>query len=92
MVVYEALALETDVITVDLPETIQYLEEDKAIIVDNNAKGIYNGLYKHRYNQYEIKSFNFEPFRQLLYLRNLKKSLNNSYRHTMIANHQLGII
>ena len=64
LVVYEALALETDVITVDLPETIQYLEEDQAIIVDNNAKGIYNGLYKHRYNQYEIKPFNFEPFRQ----------------------------
>ncbi|WP_269763722.1 glycosyltransferase [Staphylococcus warneri] len=64
LVVYEALALETDVITVDLPETIQYLEEEQAIIVDNNAKGIYNGLYKHRYNQYEIKPFNFEPFRQ----------------------------
>lgn len=64
LVVYEALALETDVITVDLPETIQYLEDDQAIIVDNNAKGIYNGLYKHRYNQYEIKPFNFEPFRQ----------------------------
>lgn len=25
-------------------------------------------------------------------LRNLKKSLNNSYRHTVIANHQLGKI
>ena len=32
LVVYEALALETDVITVDLPETIQYLEEDKPLL------------------------------------------------------------
>ncbi|WP_342366178.1 CDP-glycerol glycerophosphotransferase family protein [Staphylococcus pasteuri] len=64
LVVYEALALKTDVITVDLPETIQYLEENQAIIVDNNAKGIYNGLYKHRYNQYDIKEFDFEPLRQ----------------------------
>ncbi|PTI73451.1 glycosyltransferase, partial [Staphylococcus succinus] len=64
LVVYEALALDTDVITVDLEETIQYLEENQAIVVPNSSEGIYDGLYKHVNNQFNKKPFDFNPFRE----------------------------
>ncbi|MBO1919969.1 hypothetical protein J4710_07860 [Staphylococcus xylosus] len=64
LVVYEALALNTDVVTVDLKETIQYLEDNQAIIIPNSSEGIYDGLCKHVNNQYKKIEFDFEPFRE----------------------------
>lgn len=63
LVVYEALALGTDVVTVDLPETIQYLDKDQAIIVPNNVNGLIDGLYRHAKRQPRLKPFDFEPLR-----------------------------
>lgn len=47
LVVYEALAVGTTAITVDITETIQYLQEGEAIVVDNSEEGIYQGMLQY---------------------------------------------
>lgn len=60
LVAYEALGVGTDLITVNLPETIKYLEEDNAIIVDNSTEGLYLGMKTYLDKENEFKTFNFE--------------------------------
>ena len=47
LVVYEALALNVAVVTVDLKETTAYLKNDEAIIVPNSVSGIEEGMRKY---------------------------------------------
>lgn len=63
LVVYEAIALDTDVITVNLKETIQYMEKNQAIIVENSVEGLTNGFIKHIDLKAPLKQFDFEPFK-----------------------------
>ncbi len=63
LVVYEALALNRAVITVNLKETIEYLEEGNAIIVDNSVEGLIKGFETHLNNKTTFKPFNFEKYR-----------------------------
>jgi len=44
LVVYEALAVGTAVVTVDLEETIGYLQNNEAIIVDQSIAGLTDGM------------------------------------------------
>ena len=44
LVVYEALAVNTAVITVNLTETVQYLQQGEAQIVDNSMEGLRSGM------------------------------------------------
>ncbi|WP_018660833.1 CDP-glycerol glycerophosphotransferase family protein [Heyndrickxia acidiproducens] len=57
LVLYEALAVGTKAVTVDLPQTIQHLKNDEVIIVENSEQGIFNGM-----KQILDKSFQFKPF------------------------------
>lgn len=63
LVVYEALAVNTDVITVNLKETIQYMEQNQAIIVENSVEGLTNGFMKHLDLKTPLKKFDFEPLK-----------------------------
>lgn len=64
LVVYEALAVNTDVITVNLPETIQYLNNNEAIIVDNSASGLIEGFKLHLNEIAKLNKFDFIPMRE----------------------------
>ncbi|WP_245336261.1 MULTISPECIES: glycosyltransferase [unclassified Staphylococcus] len=77
LVVYEALALDTDVITVDIPETIQYLKDEQAIIIPNSKEGLVDGLNKHVKTNYKSKTFDFDPFREKSIIDFEKLFLNN---------------
>ena len=77
LVVYEALAIDTDVITVDIPETIQYLKDEQAIIIPNSKEGLVEGLYKHVKNDYKSKTFDFDPLREKSIIDFEKLFLNN---------------
>ncbi len=59
LVAFEALAAGTDLITVNLPETVKNLEPDNAIIVDNTQEGIYNGMKQYIQNNFVFKPFDF---------------------------------
>jgi len=59
LVVYEALAVDTAVVTVDLPETIGYLQNNEAIIVDQSVAGLISGMSQYL-NGYVTNSFDFE--------------------------------
>ncbi|MGG0888364.1 CDP-glycerol glycerophosphotransferase family protein [Cytobacillus horneckiae] len=59
LVVYEALALDTSVITVNLAETIQYLQNEEAIIVENSEEGIYNGMIEYLEKGGKSNKFDF---------------------------------
>lgn len=64
LVVYEALALNTDVITVNLKETTEYLNDNQAIIVENNAEGLYQGFKKHIEEAPQFEAFDFDYFNE----------------------------
>lgn len=64
LVVYEALAIDTDVITVNLPETIQYLNNNEAIIVDNTVSGLIEGFKLHLDKTNNLNRFDFIPMRE----------------------------
>ncbi|MGO3374374.1 CDP-glycerol glycerophosphotransferase family protein [Brochothrix thermosphacta] len=60
LVVYEALALDTDVITVNLTETVELLQNDEALIVDNSEEGIEQGIHDYLYSGHNRNVFDFE--------------------------------
>lgn len=66
LVAFEALAVGTDLITVNLPETVKHLDPDTAIIVDNSTEGLFEGM-----QQYMIRE---QPFSKL----NFNSKLNDS--------------
>jgi len=57
LVLYEALAVGTKAVTVDLPQTIQHLKNNEVIIVNNSEEGIADGM-----KQILDGTFHFEPF------------------------------
>jgi CDP-glycerol glycerophosphotransferase (TagB/SpsB family)/glycosyltransferase involved in cell wall biosynthesis len=57
LALYEALSLGLIGITVNLPTTIKYLNNNSAIIVENSNKGIYEGMLKFINNDYLINEF-----------------------------------
>ena len=59
LVVYEALAVGISVVTVDLKETTEYLQNDEAIIVSNSVDGIVKGMCRRLLGDYSINEFNF---------------------------------
>lgn len=65
LVVYEALAVGTNVITVNIPETVKALSDDNAIIVDNSTEGIMQGLEKFIKNGSKEVSFNFNHWNKV---------------------------
>ncbi|MGX7030465.1 CDP-glycerol glycerophosphotransferase family protein [Vagococcus zengguangii] len=60
LVLYEALALETDVITVDIPATVERLTEQNAIIVPNTQEGINAGVTQYLNARPDFEPFNFD--------------------------------
>ncbi|WP_256278021.1 MULTISPECIES: CDP-glycerol glycerophosphotransferase family protein [Staphylococcus] len=64
LVVYEALSLNTDVITVNLKETTEYLNDNQAIIVDNSVEGLYQGFRKHLEDEPQFEEFDFDYYRE----------------------------
>jgi CDP-glycerol glycerophosphotransferase len=63
LVVFEALAINVPVITVDLPETISVLEKDNAIVVKQSVEDIFDGLKVFmNEDDYEMKPFNFKKW------------------------------
>ena len=62
LVVYEALALGTDVITVNIPETIQYLDNKQAIIVENSVDGLTGGINEYLESPHKFGTFNFDKW------------------------------
>jgi len=59
LVVYEALAVGISVVTVDLTETIGYLQNEEAIIVDNSVDGIKEGMRKYLSGKFSNNEFDF---------------------------------
>lgn len=59
LVVFEALALDMDVITVDLPETVAMLDEGNAVIAKNNDEAITATWLSYMKNGFTRKPFNF---------------------------------
>jgi len=59
LVVYEALAVGTSVVTVDLKETTEYLQNDEAIIVHNSVSGIAAGMRQYLLGEYSKNEFDF---------------------------------
>lgn len=64
LVVYEALSLDTDVITVNLKETTEYLEDNQAIIVENNIQGLIEGFKSHLNNEHSFAKFDFDYYKE----------------------------
>ncbi|PTG77247.1 glycosyltransferase, partial [Staphylococcus chromogenes] len=64
LVVYEALSLNTDVITVNLKETTEYLNDKQAIIVDNSVEGLYQGFRRHIEDEPQFEEFDFDYYRE----------------------------
>ncbi|BBN97865.1 CDP-glycerol glycerophosphotransferase family protein [Sporolactobacillus terrae] len=60
LVAYEALAAGTDLITVDLPPTIQHLKGREAMIVDNSQDGLYQGLVNYMQDDKVFRPFDFD--------------------------------
>lgn len=58
LVVYEALAVGTAVVTVDLEETIGYLQNNEAIIVNNSMEGLKEGMETYL-TGYPVNAFDF---------------------------------
>ena len=59
LVVYEALAVGTSVVTVDLKETIEYLQNNEAIIVMNSIIGLEKGMCEYLSGKCIINEFDF---------------------------------
>jgi len=64
LVVYEALAVGTAVITVNLTETIQYLQNNEAIITENSTEGIQKGMLHYLLNGSISPTFDFSVSRK----------------------------
>ncbi len=64
LVVYEALALNTDVITVNLKETTEYLNENQAIITENSVEGLVDGLMIHLEGNKSFEEFDFNYYKE----------------------------
>ncbi|EIT1258972.1 CDP-glycerol glycerophosphotransferase family protein [Staphylococcus pseudintermedius] len=62
LVVYEAIAVGTDAITVNLKETIAYLDNQQAIIVENDVEGLVHGMKQKIANTIELNAFDFEKY------------------------------
>ncbi|MGG4507252.1 glycosyltransferase [Heyndrickxia sporothermodurans] len=62
LVVYEALALDKQVITVNLPATIRYLNGDEVIVVDNSEQGLYEGFVSFQNGKRANSNFSFEQY------------------------------
>lgn len=60
LVVYEALAVGTDVITVNLTETIALLQNNEALIVANTEMGITQGITDYLGTSIDLNAFDFE--------------------------------
>ncbi|WP_408868929.1 CDP-glycerol glycerophosphotransferase family protein [Brochothrix campestris] len=60
LVVYEALAVGTDVITVNLTETITLLQNNEALIVENTEMGITQGITDYLGASIDLNAFDFE--------------------------------
>ena len=60
LVAFEALAIGTDLITVNLPETVKHLDENSAIIVDNSTAGIYSGMQQYLMRDMPFNKLNFD--------------------------------
>lgn len=64
LVVFEALALNKPVITVNLDTTMKYLSHDDVIVVENSEKGIYDGFLKFRNGIRPNSNFDFDSYNQ----------------------------
>jgi len=64
LVVYEALAVNTTPITVNLTETIEYLKNEDAIIVNNSEEGLYEGMTQYLKTEAKQHNFNFSFFNE----------------------------
>ncbi len=62
LVVYESLAVGTDAITVNLKETTAYLDNQQAIVVDNNVEGIEQGMQLKISGTYKLNPFDFDVY------------------------------
>lgn len=63
LVLYEALAVGLDVITVDLSEVTGLMEEGNAIVVENNSIGLENGMKQYLEGNYRKVPFDFEKWK-----------------------------
>lgn len=64
LVVYEALAVETAVITVNLTETVEYLQQGEVQIVDNSMEGLRGGMLNYLAGGVTDHFFDFSVPRQ----------------------------
>jgi CDP-glycerol glycerophosphotransferase (TagB/SpsB family) len=65
LVAFEALAAGTDLITVNLKETVRNLEPNNAIVVENSSRGIYNGMKIYLQEDKTFTSFDFDKQNQV---------------------------
>lgn len=64
LVVYESLAVETCVITVNIPETVAGLKKDDAIIVENSTIGIEKGMLQFLTRGAPTPNFDFKSWNE----------------------------
>ncbi|MDM8328680.1 hypothetical protein QUH70_11120, partial [Staphylococcus felis] len=64
LVVYEAMAVGTDAITVNLKETTEYIDNNQAIIVQNSEEGLVSGMKQKIYDNTVLNPFNFSYFNE----------------------------
>ena len=64
LVVYEALAVGTAAITVNLAEVTEYLQNNEAIITSNSVAGIEEGMHRYLVNQDVGNEFDFQVPKQ----------------------------
>ncbi|MFD2617054.1 glycosyltransferase [Terrilactibacillus laevilacticus] len=64
LVVYEALALDKQVITVDIDTTMKYLKDNEVISVENTEIGLYNGLIAFHKGLRTMNKFNFDKYKE----------------------------
>ncbi|MBI5974452.1 CDP-glycerol glycerophosphotransferase family protein [Staphylococcus canis] len=64
LVVYEAIAVGTDAITVNLKETTEYINDQQAIIVENSVEGLVKGMHQKLTGNGQKQPFNFAHFNQ----------------------------
>ncbi|WP_207767829.1 CDP-glycerol glycerophosphotransferase family protein [Heyndrickxia camelliae] len=62
LVVYEALALNKQVITVNLSATLRNLNENQVIVVENSEEGLYNGFISFHNGLRTKHSFSFKEY------------------------------
>ncbi len=67
LVLYEALAVGTKAVTVDLPQTVQHLKNNEVIIVENSEEGLIEGMKRILEGTFIFNQFDFS------YLKNKSK-------------------